>query len=70
MPLACKLCVAMHGLKGSQIASLPKTEEELFDHIERVHHIPVIRKGETEQQAMERFTQLGLPGKSSPGEAT
>lgn len=55
MPLACKICIAEKGLRGSEIASLPKTEEELFDHIESAHHRPVVREGETQQQAMERF---------------
>lgn len=32
-----------------------ETEEELFDHLESVHHMPVIREGETREQAIERF---------------
>jgi len=52
---ACKICVAMHGLKGSEIGTLPKTQEELWDHIEKEHHIPVRRPGETELQCKERF---------------
>lgn len=55
MPLACKYCIAAKGLKGSEISSLPKNEEELADHIEREHHVIVIRKDETEDQATERF---------------
>jgi len=55
MALACKICIAEKGLRGSEIASLPKTEEELFDHIEAVHHRPVVREGETPKEAMERF---------------
>ncbi len=55
MALACKICIMNRGLKGSEISSLPQTEEELIEHIERVHHMPVIKEGETEQQARDRF---------------
>lgn len=55
MAFACKFCLATNGLRGSEIADLPQTEEELYDHIEAVHHIVVKRHGETEKQATERF---------------
>jgi len=55
MARACAYCIATKGLKGSEIASLPQTDEEFYLHIEREHHIPVSREGETEQQTMERF---------------
>jgi len=55
MPLACKICIAFNGLRGSDIAKLPETEEELWDHIECCHHIPVQRPGETALQCKERF---------------
>lgn len=55
MPLACKICIAEKGLRGSEIKSLPNTEEELFAHIEREHHRPVMREGETKEAAIERF---------------
>ena len=55
MGLACKICIAEQGLRGSDVANLPQTEEELFEHIESVHHIPVIREGETKDTATERF---------------
>lgn len=54
MPLACKICIASKGLKGSDVGSLPQTEEELADHIEREHHTVVIRIGETKEQAIRR----------------
>ena len=47
MAIACKWCILTKGLKGSEIGSLPQTEEELYQHIECVHHIPVRRDGET-----------------------
>jgi len=55
MALACKICIANKGLKGSEIVSLPQNEEELMEHMERVHHMPIIREGETKQQAIDRF---------------
>jgi hypothetical protein len=55
MPLACKLCVAERGLSGADLANLPKTEEELYEHIEAAHHMPVARQNETEAEATARF---------------
>lgn len=57
MPLACKICVAKRGLWGSEIDSLFQNEEELFDHIEKVHHTPVQREGETHEQCIKRFVE-------------
>jgi hypothetical protein len=55
MPIACKMCIAEKGLKGSEIDQLPKTDEELIDHIESEHHIAVKREGESEEKAHERL---------------
>ena len=55
MALACKICIVKKGLRGSEISTLPQTEEELYDHMEREHHMPVQREAETEQEAEERF---------------
>ena len=55
MGLACKICIAEHGLRGSDIANLLQTEKGLVEHIESVHHTPVIRDGETEEMATRRF---------------
>ena len=55
MPLACKICIMTKGLRGSEIRSLPQNEEELADHLEAVHHMPVTRSGETDEQAQDRF---------------
>lgn len=57
MPLACRICIAEKGLRAMGIDSLHKTEEELFDHMETVHHILVTREGETDEQAIERFLE-------------
>lgn len=54
MAIACKFCIASKGLRGSDIGSLPQTEEELADHIEREHHLLVVRDGETRGQALRR----------------
>lgn len=55
MPLACKICVMTRGIRSSEIGSLPQNEEELADHLEAVHHMPVTREGETDAQAQARF---------------
>jgi len=55
MAYACKICIMEKGLKGSDIDDLPQTEEELADHMEEVHHMPVIREGQTKEQAIEHF---------------
>lgn len=55
MALACKICILEKGLKGSEIGDLPKNEEGLLAHIEEVHHLPVMMKGETQEAAIERF---------------
>jgi len=34
---ACRYCVAKHGLKGSDIESLPKTRKEAEQHIREKH---------------------------------
>jgi len=53
--IACKLCIATEGLLGSNIKNLPTTEEEMFTHLESVHHIIVRRKGETDEAAEARY---------------
>lgn len=57
MAIACKYCIMTKGLKGSEISSLPQTDEEFAKHIESEHHIPVGREGETEEETMKRFRQ-------------
>lgn len=55
MAIACKYCIMTKGLKGSELSSLPKNDEEFYNHVEKEHHIPVRREGETESQTLERF---------------
>ena len=57
MAIACKYCTMLKGLKGSEIGSLPQTDEEFYKHIEQVHHIPVKGEDETEESVMVRFQQ-------------
>lgn len=58
MPIACKICIAERGLWGHEIDVLSQTEEEFFEHVEREHHIPVQRVGETTAQAVARMERL------------
>ena len=46
MPLACKLCIMIHGLNGSELDKLPKTEEEFYAHLKEVHGITVLPDGD------------------------
>lgn len=66
MPLVCKICIAQKGLRGSDIDKLPKNEEELADHFERVHHMPVQREGEPDEQMIKRFLEKCPEAKTCP----
>lgn len=55
MPIACKICITTKGLRGSEIGALPGNEEEFIDHMEKVHHMPVEREGETHESCILRF---------------
>lgn len=66
MPIACKICIMERGLLGSEIADLPKTGEELMDHLEKVHHMPVQREGETYEQCIRRFIERHPEAKTCP----
>ncbi len=66
MAYACKICIAQRGLNGSEIDGLPQTEEELFEHMEAVHHMPVTREGETDEQALARFLKKHPEAKTCP----
>lgn len=53
----CSYCIATKGLKGSDLDKWPGLDdtEAQCQHIERDHHIPVKRKGETGAQCLKRF---------------
>lgn len=54
MPIACKYCIATKGLKLDS-PWVFETLEELYNHIEMEHDMPVIREGETREEALARF---------------
>lgn len=56
--IACKICIAQKGLSTNQLDSLFKTQDELNEHLEREHHMPVIREDETQEEAIERFRKM------------
>lgn len=66
MPLACRVCIMKDGLKGSEIDSLPKNEEELMNHLEKVHHMPVRMPGESHKQCIERFLKKYPEARTCP----
>ena len=41
MRLACKLCIAAHGLRGCDIDNLPKSEAEYVQHLMDVHGVVI-----------------------------
>lgn len=43
--LGCKLCIAAHGLRASDIDKLPKTEAEYIQHLVDVHGVVVRNDG-------------------------
>jgi hypothetical protein len=51
MAFACKICIAAHGLKGSDIDQLPQTEEALFAHLKDVHGITIADRESAEVNA-------------------
>jgi len=53
----CRYCIATHGLKGSELASWPASDdrEAQCEHIESEHHIPVRREGESDPECRARF---------------
>lgn len=53
--LACRMCVVRYGLVGWDLSNSLMSEDQLIAHIEKVHHIPVRRKGESRRQAQKRF---------------
>ena len=55
----CRYCVMTKGIRGSELDDWPEYDDKdaHIRHIEQVHHIPVYRAGETEEQTLERFHQ-------------
>ncbi len=57
MAIACKICIITKGIRGSDKESFFETQEELNDHLEKVHHMPVCREGETSEECIKRFIE-------------
>ena len=61
MPIACKYCVMTKGIRGTGEnlvdgkQAMFDTYEELADHIEMEHDIPVQRENETDIECWSRF---------------
>lgn len=66
MPIACKICIMEKGIRGSDLKDMPQTEEDLIDHLESVHHMPVIREGETPEQCTKRFLEKYPEARTCP----
>jgi len=64
MAIACKICIAQKGIKGSD--KLLQNDEELYDHMEKVHHMPVQREGETHEDCIKRFIEKYPEAKTCP----
>jgi len=60
----CPRCIARNGLRGSDLIKGGEkdmdNDEKWADHLENEHGIPVIRKGETEKQAIKRCAKKGI----------
>jgi hypothetical protein len=71
--ITCKICIAARGFKLSDTDRLFETDEQLHDHVENEHGTPVIRDGETEEQAVARCAAKGIvpdKGKCACGDCT
>ena len=55
--IACTICTLIYGLKSEHTF---RNEEELAEHLEDRHGIPVMREGETQNQAIERCKKKGV----------
>ena len=56
----CTKCIAQFGFRFSDKSKTFETDEELYEHMENVHGMVVMREGETEEQAEERCTKKGI----------
>ena len=56
----CKYCIAKLGFSLRDKDRIFETDEELYEHIENWHGIPVIREGETNKQAKQRCAKKGI----------
>jgi len=66
MPIMCKVCIVQRGIKGSEIKDLFQDEEELMDHMESAHHMPVVKEGETREECIKRFIEKYPEARTCP----
>lgn len=66
MAIACKICIMTEGIRGSDKNSFFETDEELRSHLEEVHHMPVKRVGETQEECIKRFLEKYPKAKTCP----
>lgn len=56
----CRKCIFQFGFTLSDKSKTFETDEELYEHMENVHGMFVVREGETEKQAEERCAGKGV----------
>ncbi len=56
----CKICIAQFGFRLDDKSKTFETDEELYEHMENVHGIPVKREGETKEQTEARCARKGI----------
>ena len=56
----CQKCIAQFGFRLSDKGKTFETDDELYEHMENVHGMIVIREGETEKEAQDRCAQKGI----------
>ena len=56
----CQKCILQFGFRLADKNKTFETDEELCEHLEVVHGIPVRRENETEKDCMERAAKKGL----------
>ncbi len=58
--ITCTICVGRNGFTLADKDRIFESDNELANHMEDVHGIPVAREGETTDQAEERCAQKGV----------
>ena len=58
--MVCKICVSQKGYRLANKESSFGVDNELYDHVENEHGIPVRRDGETRKQAKKRCREKGI----------
>lgn len=53
--LACKICLSRNDVPVEKLDQIFLTEDDFVVHLERDHHIPIRKEGETYARARRRF---------------